>query len=127
MSLALLADRFVPLARTLHLDLATGDRAWLRLEPATPVADGLRWAERCAALTSLWHPGMAECLDFGPIGSERRFEAYRINDLLPRRTGLVFDARRMRDRIEEFLLACGVGPGLSRSKAPMRQADGLSY
>jgi len=111
MGFSLIADRFVPLAHALHLDVATGDHAWLRIEPATQDADGLRWAERCATLITLWHPSLAECLDFGLLPTGQRFEAYRVNQLLPRRAGRVFDASRVRDRVDEFLFACGVLPG----------------
>ena len=111
MGFSLIADRFVPLAHALHLDVATGDHAWLRIEPATEDADGLRWAERCATLITLWHPSLAECLDFGLLPTGQRFEAYRVNQLLPRRAGRVFDASRVRDRVDEFLFACGVLPG----------------
>ena len=85
MSSPTLADRFLPLAHALHLDLATGDRAWLRVAPALRGVKAVRWAERCAALTTLWHPGMAECLDFGLLGEKTRFEAYRVNGLLSQR------------------------------------------
>ena len=111
MGFSLIADRFVPLAHALHLDVATGDHAWLRIEPATEDADGLRWAERCATLITLWHPSLAECVDFGLLPTGQRFEAYRVNQLLPRRAGRVFDASRVRDRVDEFLFACGVLPG----------------
>jgi len=111
MSCSLLADRFLPLAHALHLDLATGDRAWLRVEPAIPAAEGPRWSERCAALTSIWHPGVAECLDYGSIGTSHRFEAYRVNHLLPNPADSLFDSRTAHDRVEAFLAACGIPPG----------------
>src|SRR5215207_9933965 len=86
LSSSTLADRFLPLAHALHLDLATGDRAWLRIAPATRGPEAVRWNERCAALTTLWHPGTAECLDVGLLGPDTRFEAYRVNGLLPLRS-----------------------------------------
>jgi DNA-binding NtrC family response regulator/tetratricopeptide (TPR) repeat protein len=107
-----LADRFLPLAHALHLDLATGDRAWLRIAPATCGLEAVRWNERCAALTTLWHPGMAECLDFGPLGHDTRFEAYRVNALLPLPSPRPFDGPDTRGRVEEFLITCGVPPGI---------------
>ncbi len=112
MSSSTIADRFLPLAHALHLDLATGDRAWLRIAPAAHGLEAVRWSERCAALTGLWHPGMAECLDFGTVGQDTRFEAYRVNGLLPQRPGRPFAARRARGRVAEFLITCGVAPGI---------------
>jgi DNA-binding NtrC family response regulator/tetratricopeptide (TPR) repeat protein len=112
LSSSTLADRFLPLAHALHLDLATGDRAWLRIAPATRGPEALRWNERCATLTTLWHPGMAECLDFGPLGHDTRFEAYRVNGLLPLRSARPFDGPNARGRVEEFLITCGVPPGI---------------
>ena len=111
MSSSTLGDRFLPLGRSLHLDLATGDRAWLRVAPAVHGLEAVRWNERCAALTTLWHPGMAECLDFGLLGQDTRFEAFRVDRLLPHRHAAPFDARRVRERVEEFLITCGVVPG----------------
>ena len=46
--------------------IARGCASHLRLRGA----EAVRWAERCAALTTLWHPGMAECLDFGLLGHD---------------------------------------------------------
>ena len=112
MSSPTLADRFLPLAHALHLDLATGDRAWLRVAPALRGVKAVRWAERCAALTTLWHPGMAECLDFGLLGEKTRFEAYRVNGLLSQRLAPPIDARHARARVEEFLIACDIAPGI---------------
>ena len=43
MAFPLLADRFLPLADALYLDLATGDRAWLRVGPAMQKAAALQW------------------------------------------------------------------------------------
>ena len=111
MAFPLLADRFLPLAHALYLDLATGDRAWLRVAPARQQEAALRWAEHCAALTSVWHPGMAECVDHGLLGTSQQFEAYRMNHLLPRSHGRMSDAARTRDRVAEFLVACGIAPG----------------
>ena len=112
LSSSTLADRFLPLAHALHLDLATGDRAWLRIAPATCGLEAVRWNERCAALTTLWHPGMAECLDFGLLGHDTRFEAYRVNAVLPLPSARPFDGPDTRGRVEEFLITCGVPPGI---------------
>jgi DNA-binding NtrC family response regulator len=79
MDLPLVALRFVRLADGGHLDLATGARVALRIGPALS-------AERRAfdvagdALMRVWHPGFAEYLDFGPLGSDRWFEASLLDD-----------------------------------------------
>ena len=126
MAFPLLADRFLPLAHALYLDLATGDRAWLRVAPARQQEAALRWAEHCAALTSVWHPGMAECVDHGLLGTSQQFEAYRMNHLLPRSHGRMFDAARTRDRVAEFLVPVASSPALTPSRAGTRRAAGSS-
>src|SRR5918997_5854475 len=119
MSSSLVADRFLPLAHALHLDLATGDRAWLRIAPAAHGVEALRWTERCTALAALWHPGMAECLDFGPLGHDTQFEAYQVNGLLRQPQGRPFDVHRAHERVQEFLVTCGVAAGVQ----PFEAAD----
>jgi hypothetical protein len=117
MSLSLVADRFLPLAPALHLDLATGDRAWVRIEPAGPSEYQVQRAERAAALSTIWHPWLSDCLDYGVLGPNHWFEAYRMHDVLANGSPhLVDDARRMTARVAEFLEACGLTCGVLQVK-----------
>ncbi|HXE80651.1 MAG TPA: tetratricopeptide repeat protein, partial [Vicinamibacterales bacterium] len=106
MEIPLIAARFAPLAGSFVLDLATGERAYLAIE-AVGEDDGTAWAERCAALCGLWHPSLAECLDFGLLGAGHRFIAHRASRLASSREAAAA-ARYRRAEIDTFLQMCGV-------------------
>src|SRR5918994_6241295 len=78
MEVSLVAGRFAPLAGSFAFDLATGERVYLMLESLHGRLAQTVWAERCAALSGVWHPALAECLDFGGLGEEHRFVAFRV-------------------------------------------------
>lgn len=104
----LLADRFLVGDRRPATDLATGDTAFVRIERSEEGLAQQAWAERCAALTMVWHPWLAECLDFGLVGDARRFEAYR---LVPGAAPGARRARTLRAEVRAFLAACDLDPG----------------
>ena len=79
MDLPLIALRFVRLADGGHLDLATGLRVALRVGQVSP-AERLVFDASGRALMHVWHPGLAQYLDYGPLGSERWFEASAFDD-----------------------------------------------
>jgi DNA-binding NtrC family response regulator len=74
MDLPLIALRFVRLADGGHLDLATGGRVVLRVGQVSP-AERLAFDASGSALMHVWHPGLAGYLDYGPLGTDRWFEA----------------------------------------------------
>ena len=74
MDLPLIALRFVRLADGGHLDLATGARVALRVGQVSP-AERLAFDASGRALMHVWHPGLAQYLDYGPLGTDRWFEA----------------------------------------------------
>jgi hypothetical protein len=107
MEVPLVAGRFAPLAGSFAFDLGTGERAYLMLESLHGRFAPPAWAERCAALSALWHPAMAECLDFGSLGEEHRFVAFRVvRQLAGLRTCASFE--RTRSQVDAFLAACGL-------------------
>ena len=111
MQTPLLADRFLSLSGGRWLDVATGDPAWLRVERLAAEPLEAHWLERCASLASLWHPLLAECLDFGTTGGDHRFEAYRLTCDLPAPPKW---RRRPSDSVPVvagFLERCGVRAG----------------
>ncbi len=72
----LFADRFVRLQPGEAIDLATARRVWIRSVAPGGAADVATWLGRCAALSSLWHPGFVPLADFGAVGRHRYFEAW---------------------------------------------------
>ena len=118
MEIPLVGGRFAPLAGPFALDLATGERVYLAIEPCRDEIEQRAWAERRAALCGLWHPRLAECLDFGPLGTGHRLTAYRAS----RRAG-AGDMRAWtgaRLQVEAFLAACGIDSGTAA--APFEDA-----
>ncbi len=61
----LLLDRFVRRPDGGLVDLATGRRAWLRVRRPGNGSGDAPWADQCAALACLRHPGLVSLLDFG--------------------------------------------------------------
>lgn len=106
------ADRFLADEAGCALDLATGDRALVRVERRPePLAP---WADRCSLLASLAHPWMAECLDFGAAGLAHTFEAYRL--AVPN-AGRRVSPARMAAVVAGFLRACGLDAGVTCQRA----------
>jgi len=79
----LFADRFLawPAGRT--LDLASGERVWVRPVTGADRATSPGWAQRCAMLLGVSHPHLVEMVDFGPAGREGAFEAFGGGALQP--------------------------------------------
>jgi len=99
----LLADRFFVTADRSVVDLATGDPVFMRIARAAGASR--EWTERCAALTALWHPWLAECLDFGLMGEAHAFEAYRVTQECAHRLP---SPDTMVRGVRAFLAECGV-------------------
>ena len=70
MTTTLIADRFVVRAAGSALDLATGGRVRLRIEPAGTRAAQQEWTDACTRAHA-----KGTLLDFGFIGCGERFEA----------------------------------------------------
>ncbi len=79
MDLPLIALRFVRLADGGHFDLATGARVALRAGQVPP-EERLAFDAAGRALMHVWHPGLAQYLDYGPLGTDRWFEASALDD-----------------------------------------------
>src|SRR5512135_1181132 len=72
----LFADRFVRVRPGEVIDLATGRRVWIRTVVPGDRASVAAWLARCAALSTLWHPGFIPLADFGTAGPDGYFEAW---------------------------------------------------
>ena len=106
MDTPIIAGRFAPLAGSFALDLATAERVSLQVEAVREGSHQHMWAEQCAALSGLWHASLAECVDFGLLGSDHRFLAFRACRQAVHHASGSFD--RLRRHVEAFLSACGV-------------------
>ena len=104
----LLADRFAVVDSGRLVDLATGDAVALAMTSAGGPTEQARWTTRCDGLQSLRHRSMATLIDYGPVGEEGRFEAWRCG---PRWAGGRAEAVRAIERGSAFLRACGLSPG----------------
>src|ERR1700730_14071475 len=71
----LIADRFLRIAERRTIDLATGEIVAVRISPAAGRIEQQAWAEACAA--SLGVTQARTLIDFGLIGTQERFEAFR--------------------------------------------------
>jgi DNA-binding NtrC family response regulator/tetratricopeptide (TPR) repeat protein len=90
----LFADRFLPLGAGRFLDAASGGVVTIVRQPSGSPGDRAAWLDRCARLTALWHPHVAELIDFGFDGADSRFEAFPQTTPLARRDGAVVAAAR---------------------------------
>src|SRR5262245_52864908 len=104
----LVADRFVEDDDGRVLDLATGDRVLLTIETTGDIALERRWAVRCDALQKLPHRRIVPLVDFGAIGTSRRFEAWRCGMSWP---GAREEAEKSAGLVRRFFLASGLTPG----------------
>ena len=71
----LLADRFLHLAEDRTIDLATAKDIELRIDEAEDRASQQIWSDACASAIGVVKPRML--IDFGLLGPDKRFEAYR--------------------------------------------------
>jgi DNA-binding NtrC family response regulator/tetratricopeptide (TPR) repeat protein len=102
----LIADRFVKTTDGRVVDLATGDDVVLTYSCAGGPADQLRWAARCDWFQRLFHPSLAQLLDYGTIGESRRFEAWRCAN--PYSAAASREASRVVRSAALFLRSCGL-------------------
>jgi DNA-binding NtrC family response regulator len=72
----LFADRFIHVRPGEAIDLATGQTVWIRPVRHDGREETATWLQRCAALSSLWHPNLISLADFGLAGRDRYFEAW---------------------------------------------------
>lgn len=73
----LLADRFLILDENVSIDLAFGHRVTIRISEQPVRLEQQRWVERCSSTLALGRPHHAQLIDYGLLGTTRRFEAYR--------------------------------------------------
>ena len=71
----LLADRLLHLAEDRTIDLATAKDIELRIDEAEDRASQQIWSDACASAIGVVKPRML--IDFGLLGPDKRFEAYR--------------------------------------------------
>jgi DNA-binding NtrC family response regulator/tetratricopeptide (TPR) repeat protein len=102
----LIADRFVKTTNGRVVDLATGDDVVVTYSCAGGPADQLRWAARCDWFQRLFHPSLAQLLDYGTIGESRRFEAWRCAS--PNSAAASREASRVVRSAALFLRSCGL-------------------
>lgn len=119
MAMDIVADRFV-LSDDGAYDLATGETLVLRTSAAGGPTDQMRWAIRCDWLARLWHPALAELVDYGPFGESQRFEAWRCGRPW---AGGAEGAECAVRHVNAFLLACGRS-GVERIDADVREHGG---
>jgi len=98
----LVADRFAVTENGDAMDLATGARVELRIEPAGDAPQQVLWNERCAALHAIRHPAIAPLVDFGLTARTARFEAWGCG---PRFRESADHARAIHARATAFLRA----------------------
>jgi DNA-binding NtrC family response regulator len=75
---SLLVARFVELPAGRALDLSTGRHVVIIRRRLDPVARAV-WPTVLDRLASLWHPGIAPCVDFGFTPAGEWFEAYDVD------------------------------------------------
>ena len=107
MEASIIAGRFAPFAGASVVDLATAERVRLHVEPV-PHESGAQssWSEACAALCGVWHGSLADCVDFGPLGTSQRFTAFRAVRQVS--TVGVASWPRARRVVDAFLATCGI-------------------
>jgi transcriptional regulator with GAF, ATPase, and Fis domain len=76
---SLLVARFVELPGGRALDLATGRQVVVRRRALDPIARAV-WPVVIQQVTELWHPAIAECVDFGFTPAGDWFEAYSLDE-----------------------------------------------
>src|SRR5690349_9591031 len=109
----LVADRFALDDTGAAIDLATGARVTLVVEPAGDVPQQLRWNERCETLHSLRHHALAPLTDYGLTGASSRFEAWAC---APGWRGSPDQARSVSARAVRFLRAIHVSVGMREDR-----------
>jgi len=116
----LVADRFVAIEEGAAIDLASDEHVQLVIDAAGDSREQARWLVRCDALHRLTHPAIAQLVDYGVLGIDRRFEAWRCDG--PWR-GAPEEARRAADRAVLFFRASAM-TGDDITARAVRQCDG---
>jgi transcriptional regulator with AAA-type ATPase domain/tetratricopeptide (TPR) repeat protein len=88
-------------------DLASNDEVTIVTLPVGGPSAQLRWSLRCGRFASLRHPCFARLVDFGVLGEQRAFEAWRCGALWK---GLSGEAQRVRVIGDRFLRATDQTP-----------------
>jgi len=116
----LVADRFVAIDEGAAIDLASGEHVQLVIDDAGDAREQARWLVRCDALHRLTHPAIAQLVDYGVLGIDRRFEAWRCGGTW---RGAPEEARRAADRAVLFLRASAL-TGEDVTGRTVRECDG---
>jgi hypothetical protein len=106
----LVADRFLVRGSDVVVDLATGRRVALTIETGGNAAEQARWAIRCQVLHGLRHPLLAQLVDFGALGSSRRFEAWQCGFSEHSR---VYTGGKAVEQANRFFRACALTDGVN--------------
>jgi DNA-binding NtrC family response regulator len=115
----LLADRFASTAGSC-IDLATGEHVMFVAAPRGSASDQARWAMRCDGLWRLRHRAVAELVDYGVIGTAKRFEAWRCGAAWK---GGGAEADAAAHLAVTFLRACGLAVGRVRPESVRESSD----
>ena len=112
----LLASRFVALDDGMALDLATGGRVWIERRVLDTIARAL-WPPLMSRLWGLWHPALAQCVDFGFVNVHEWFEAYAVR---PPDAADSFSAqaRSLPSFLQAHDVVCGLKPLGSGRRSP---------
>ncbi len=109
--LLLVADRFVRCGQQRAIDLASGQSVRL-LVAGRGSADRMRsHDERCASLFGLHHPALAELVDYGAVGRDEVFEAWRLPAVVRRWRARDVGTAETLTSVVRFLHARGLSAG----------------
>jgi transcriptional regulator with PAS, ATPase and Fis domain len=106
----LIADRFLAVPGEEIIDLATGEDVTLKVESVAGRphdAEQALWALRCERFFRRRHRAFAQLIDFGALGRDARFEAWRCRAQL-KAPGGRGDDRALLDTASAFLRANGL-------------------
>jgi two-component system, NtrC family, response regulator HydG len=109
--LEIVADRFVRGPDRTTIDLATGAASLVKMLAPAAKPEELVWSERSAVLMSLCHPSLIELIDFGFVGPNGRFEAFRLQGPLRRWSGRDAQTGAVLRSVVSFLHGCGRSAG----------------
>ena len=119
----LVVDRFVVAPHGRAVDLASGDDVALITSPAGGPAEQTQWALRCDWFFRLRHRAIARLVDYGALGGNERFEAWRCGGTW---CGSRSETDRVLDLAASFLRANGMTQGtLSESAVRARHGRPL--
>jgi DNA-binding NtrC family response regulator len=117
----LFANRFAIVDRHGAIDLASGRDVVLIATSAGGASDERRWTIRCDTLQKLRHRSIAPLIDYGPIGENRRFEAW---DCGAAWNGAPDAIHAIASRATTFLNACGLSASPAEPASLRSSANG---